>query len=70
MFKQYVTGNDDLGNARRELAFSFSFSRDLYLKINWDNFEYFKLPVVAHQFALAPDVNLVMREETAALPPE
>jgi|GEM_PF-2454912 len=46
----YIDDSDDYGNPKQIKVFSFEFTRPLYDKINWDNFNTDKLQRVAKHF--------------------
>ena len=67
-FTQYLTSTDDLGNTQRKMVVSFNFNRALYLKVNWPKFEYIKLPKVAPNFLVNPEINMLMEQESVSMP--
>lgn len=45
---------DDYGQKQKQQAYSFTFDRALFNRINWDNFDNSNLPKVAHEFQYSP----------------
>ncbi|MGO8779164.1 MAG: hypothetical protein ACLQKK_09675 [Rhodomicrobium sp.] len=62
-FFQKVTITDDYGNDKSVLMFSYWFTRELYKKINWDNFPAQNMPKVAPKFQFSREFALMTMGE-------
>ena len=63
-FKQTMTILDDYGNDKTVLALSYTFTRAIYRKINWDNFPNQNMIKVAPGFRIDPELqNMVSGEQ-------
>lgn len=65
-FQQVIKIQDDYGNDKTEVLFSFDFSQDLYKKINWDKFTAQNIIKVAPKFAFGIPAMLQIKKEKAA----
>lgn len=64
LFIQTITIIDDYGNDKTIPALSYNFTRDIYKKINWDNFPNQNMIKVAPGFRFDPEFQaLVSREQ-------
>lgn len=59
----YLSSPDNFGNLQKHLLMSFNFNKDLYNKINWDNFVPQNLVKVAPNFTIDPWYQEQMNHE-------
>jgi hypothetical protein len=66
-FSQSLSSTDDYGNEKKILMLTYEFTRALYRKINWDNFQAQGMMKVAPKFHLNPEFggDLVKEREDA-----
>ncbi|MCJ2040133.1 hypothetical protein MKK55_14460 [Methylobacterium sp. J-059] len=62
-FAHNLISNDDYGNPRKYLMFSYGFDRGTYTKINWQNFRSPNLMKVSKGFTFNPEMGMRMRSE-------
>jgi hypothetical protein len=60
---QTVTIIDDYGNDKTVHAASYTFTRALFKKINWDNFSAINMMKIAPGFEFDPEFKAVSSEE-------
>ena len=62
-FFQKVTTIDDYGNDKSIMMFSYWFTREVYKKINWDNFPAQNMPKVAPKFQFSQEFMVMTIRE-------
>lgn len=62
-FSQTMTILDDYGNDKTILALSYTFTRAIYKKINWDNFPNQNMMKVAPGFRFSPEFQTMISVE-------
>jgi hypothetical protein len=62
-FVHNILSQDDYGNNRKDVMFSYQFDRATYSKINWDKFKSQSLVKVAKNFNLNPEVMARVNDE-------
>jgi len=62
-FVEYIIETDDFGNPQKTMIAKFSFSRRLFEKVNWDNFDASKLPLISLHYETNPVVTARMKQE-------
>lgn len=68
-FSYSILDTDDYGNDRKMLAFSYSFDRPTYSKVNWDKVDYLKFPKITQRFTFGQDVQKQIAAERMMAPP-
>ncbi len=66
-FSQSLSSVDDYGNDKEILMLTYEFTRALYKKINWDNFQAQNMMKVAPKFHMSSEFGVgLMREQQDA----
>jgi hypothetical protein len=65
-FIQSIILTDDYGNDKQMKMFSYHFTRAIYDKVNWDNFESQKMFKIAPKFAFSPEFMALVSKERAS----
>ncbi|MHC2108363.1 hypothetical protein [Methylobacterium sp. CM6246] len=62
-FLYNLISQDDYGNTKRDILFSYKFDRAIYNKINWDKFKSQSLVKVSKDFYVNPEIMSRINEE-------
>lgn len=62
-FVHNIISQDDYGNSKKDVLFSYQFDRSTYNRINWDNFKSQNLVKVSKNFNLNPAVMARVNDE-------
>jgi hypothetical protein len=62
-FSQSLSSTDDYGNDKKILMLTYEFTRALFKKINWDNFQAQGMMKVAPKFRINPEFGAIVVKE-------